>query len=86
MADNPVGIASPNGTGLEDTFEQDLKEMLKDAPSLNDLSGPVQGGTMNTEGKPQAYIRPDSSAQQRPTTNPAMPRSHTVPPGECEYR
>ena len=31
----------------DDTFERDLKEMLKDGPSLNDLSSTVQGGNLN---------------------------------------
>ena len=66
----------------EDTFERDLKEMLKEGPSLNDLSSTVQGGGGNKDApqnKPQAYIRPDNAQATR--FNPSIPRSHSVPPG-----
>ncbi len=78
----------------DDTFERDLTQMLKDGPSLNDMSSTVQGG------KPQAYIKPDtassapSSTVGAPTslhsaTSTGIPRSHSVPPGRsflgCTY-
>ena len=28
------------------SLERDLKEMLKDGPNMNDISGPVHGGSM----------------------------------------
>ncbi len=65
----PVGVGA--GGEDEDTFERDLKEMLREGPSLNDLSSTVQGGG---GGKPQAYIKPD--------TTTGIPRSHSVPPGQ----
>lgn len=70
----------------EDTFERDLKEMLKEAPSLNDLSSTVQGGgntNKEQQSKPQAYIRPDNAQTSR--VNPSIPRSHTVPPGVYSF-
>ncbi len=78
-------MQSPNGPSTEgDTFERDLKEMLKDAPNLNDLSSTVQAGSIKTDGgKPQAYIRPDSTQSTRMAAAQSnMPRSQTVPPGE----
>ena len=40
-------LSSSSGAGItlnddEDTFERDLKEMLKEGPSLNDMSSTVQ--------------------------------------------
>ena len=63
-----------NGPKVEedDTFERDLKQMLKEGPTLNDLSNNVQEG--NT----------DSSGVQRPAglnTQSSIPRSQTIPPG-----
>lgn len=62
-------------------------EMLKDGPSLNDLSSTVQGGTVNVDGKPQAYIRPDNQSQRAnnmpgQANVPRSPSVPTMPPGE----
>ena len=71
-------VSTSNGPATEvedDTFERDLKEMLKDGPSLNDLSSTVQGGNPVGPGAPPASgMRggqpPGTGAnmQTRPTT------------------
>jgi len=63
----------------DDRFEQDLKEILKDTPSLNDYSSTVQGGMIRNDPvtpKPQAMIRPDS--QNRPISGTVLPQQ--IPP------
>ena len=58
---------SSNGpAGDDDAFERDLKEMLKDGPSLGDLSSTVQTGNTNPAsvdlgtGMPRSYPPPSS--------------------------
>ena len=47
----PSAGAVGGGADLDDdTFERDLKEMLKDGPSLHDLSNTVQGGSGSSSG------------------------------------
>ena len=85
MSTTPTSASMPPPPVVdEDTFERDLKEMLNDGPSLNDLSSTVQGGMINMEGKPQAYIRPDNQGVRVPSNMPGqpLPRSHSVPPGQ----
>jgi len=75
MESSPV----TNGIMDDDAFERDLKEILKDTPSLNDYSSTVQGGVVRNDpvtSKPQAMIRPDS--QSRPISGIVSPQQ--IPP------
>ena len=46
MADRPNTLNGTHGLGLEedDMFERDLKEMLQDGPTLNDVGSSLQLG------------------------------------------
>jgi len=82
MAQPPI----QNGPNLddEDTFERDLKEMLKEGPTLNDLSNTVQGGSADTTPTyTKSLTRSESGNTRMPGSTQSattIPRSHTVPP------
>ena len=81
-------VSTSNGPAADmddDTFERDLKEMLKDGPSLNDLSSNVQGGNPVGPGAPPASAM--RGAQQPPGTGAnMMARPQSMPQGgfTCE--
>ena len=80
MATTPTQAVPQNGPLDDDMFEQDLKDMLKDSPDLNDLSNTVQG-----DNNPNTYPGPHTDPGPRlpvGQTATSIPRSHTVPPGE----
>jgi hypothetical protein len=73
----------------DDTFERDLKEMLKDGPTLSDMSSPIQGGGPGSGygGPPGSGQPPVSASRSMPPSSLAavtggnVPRSQSVPPG-----
>lgn len=83
MAEGQVTI--PNGTP-DDTFEQDLQEILddRDAPQLHDLSSTVLGNTSSTMSTSQSAYGSSSYAasSEAPSQPSRLTRSYTVPPGE----
>ncbi|ELU14054.1 hypothetical protein CAPTEDRAFT_154485 [Capitella teleta] len=62
----------------DETFERDLKEMLRDGPNLNDASANVMGGPLPGASSAAAPRPPVPSSL--PTGTAPMPRSQTVPP------
>lgn len=82
MAEEPKHVA--NGARGDDTFEQDLQEILEDGPNLNDLSSTVQSGSPQHVLSTSAYagtagIYGNSAAQK--SSRQTLTRSYTVPPG-----
>lgn len=80
MADVSNGPTEP----LDDaTFERDLKEILEDAPNLNDLSSNVQSGSPqkinNSDFGGFNYGSPDD-----PESAGRLTHSYTVPPGRLK--
>lgn len=80
MAEEPKHVT--NGARGDDTFEQDLQEILEDGPNLNDLSSTVQSGSPQRVLSTSAYagsagIYGNSAAQK----TSRLTRSYTVPPG-----
>ena len=81
-------VSTANGPTVgedDDTFERDLKEMLKDGPSLNDLSSTVQGGNPVGPGAGQPPATGTRSGPAAPSSLPGtganIPRSQSIPPG-----
>ena len=82
-------ISTANGPTVgedDDTFERDLKEMLKDGPSLNDLSSTVQGGNPVGPGAGQPPAAATRSVPMLPSSLPGtgsnIPRSQSIPQGD----
>ena len=66
----------------EDTFERDLKEMLKDGPTLSDLSPTVlQSGHSASPTPGQTAPSAGGNTYAKPQSMPGDdPRPHTLPP------
>lgn len=68
MAQNALPHHQSDTVGDDDnTLERDLKEMLKAGPNMNDISGPVHGGSMSLKGN-----------EDHPLSYPSLPPA--VPP------
>ncbi|XP_033631865.1 arfaptin-2-like isoform X1 [Asterias rubens] len=60
---------------LDDTFEQDLRDMLRDGPSLSDAAATIQSGTSAKGGSGGQFTGVDlSSPQKSPMSSPPQPR------------
>ncbi|XP_038055746.1 arfaptin-2-like isoform X2 [Patiria miniata] len=79
-------MSTENGTyqpedDLDDTFEQDLRDMLRDGPSLSDAAATIQSGTSanrsgsSNNGSGGQFTGVDlSSPQKSPMSSPPQPR------------
>lgn len=61
-----------------DTFERDLKEMLRDGPDLNDMSSTVQSGAGHTDDRPESNAQPRMYNQNLPPAT-GIPKSRSMP-------
>ncbi|XP_071787330.1 arfaptin-2-like isoform X2 [Asterias amurensis] len=60
---------------LDDTFEQDLRDMLRDGPSLSDAAATIQSSTSAKGGSGGQFTGVDlSSPQKSPMSSPPQPR------------
>lgn len=74
--------AMANGGGSEDTFEQDLKDILEDGPDLNDMSNTVQSGSPQKIISTSAYGGSTAGSMGNfGSSQPRLTRSFTMPPG-----
>ena len=74
MSELPTQMMSQNGPPPvedDDTFERDLKEMLKDGPHLHDLSSTVQGDGGDL-GVPHSIPRSEPPSSLPKPASPAM--------------
>lgn len=71
-----------NGGGGVDTFEKDLKEILEDGPSLNDMHNTVQTGSPQ-KIMTSSYPGGSGSFDNTGSSQQSLPRSLTMPPGVC---
>ncbi|KAJ8297421.1 hypothetical protein KUTeg_023952 [Tegillarca granosa] len=73
--------AMANGGGSEDTFEQDLKDILEDGPDLNDMSNTVQSGSPQKIISTSAYSASTAGSMGNfGSSQPRLTRSFTMPP------
>lgn len=68
-----------NGDGGVDTFEKDLKEILEDGPSLNDMHNTVQTGSPQ-KIMTSSYPGGSGSFDNTGSSQQSLPRSLTMPP------
>ena len=62
----------------DDTFERDLKEILEDGPTLNDMHNTVQSGSPN---KIMTSSFSGTASGNFGSSNARLTRSYTMPPG-----
>ncbi|XP_077984477.1 arfaptin-2-like isoform X2 [Glandiceps talaboti] len=73
---HPGSGEAPNGTDPNDTFEQDLQDMLRDGPNLTDNAATVQGGAPHSPSGQFTGI--DLTSPPR-TTIPSKPSPAITP-------